>query len=125
MRVVDFSRGMLAGLFFVIVCLAALGAESKPYEGFWKQFQAAVVAGDRQAVATQTKLPFLLEGKNLDRAAFVAKFDQLFSPKMKGCFAKAKPMPSEAGFDIFCGEQIFLFEKTKTGYRFAEIGVND
>ena len=92
---------------------------------FWAKFKTAVLANDKEAVASMTRLPFMLQNKNLSKAQFIQKFGVLFDAKVKRCFAKAKLVKEENGFDVFCGQQIFLFEKVDGVYRFTEIGVND
>ncbi len=92
---------------------------------FWPKFKAAVARDDREAVASMTKLPFLLDGKELNREGFIKSYNQLFDRKVKRCFATAKTVRDGDGYSLFCGETIFLFGKVKGEYRFLEIGVND
>ena len=92
---------------------------------FWAKFKAAVAANDKEAVASMTRLPFLLQGKELSKAAFIQKFGVLFDARVKRCFTKARLVKENDGFDVFCGQQIFLFEKVNGAYKFTEIGVND
>jgi len=92
---------------------------------FWAKFKAAVAANDKEVVASMTRLPFLLQGKKLSKAAFIQKFGVLFDARVKRCFAKARLVKENDGFEVFCGQQIFLFEKVNGAYKFTEIGVND
>ena len=92
---------------------------------FWAKFKAAVAANDKEAVASMTRLPFMLQGKELSKAAFIQKFGVLFDARVKRCFVKAKLVKENDGFDVFCGQQIFLFGKVNGVYKFTEIGVND
>jgi hypothetical protein len=92
---------------------------------FWTKFKAAVARNDKVAVADMTKLPFMLDSKNLDRAGFIKQYSSLFTLKMRRCFARAKPSRDQDSMEIFCGEQIFLFAKFDGVYKFTEIGVND
>ncbi len=92
---------------------------------FWTKFKAAVARNDQAAVADMTKLPFMLDSKDVDRAGFIKQYSSLFTPKMRRCFAKAKPSRDQDNMEIFCGEQIFLFGKVDGVYKFTEIGVND
>ena len=92
---------------------------------FWSKFKAAVVANDKEAVASITRLPFLFQGRELTKQAFIQKFAVLFDAKAKRCFEKAKLVKEGEGFEVFCGQQIFLFDKVKGVYKFTEIGVND
>ena len=92
---------------------------------FWVKFKAAVARNDKSAVADMTKLPFLLDSKELDRAGFIRKYNSLFTPKMRRCLARARPSRDQYSTEIFCGQQIFLFAKVGGVYKFTEIGVND
>ena len=95
------------------------------FNAFWIKFKAAVARNDKPAVANMTKLPFLLEGKDLDRAGFIKQISSLFTPKTRRCFARAKPSRDQEIMEIFCGDQIFVFAKVDGVYKFTEIGVND
>ena len=92
---------------------------------FWTKFKAAVIANDKEAVAAMTRLPFLYEGRELTKPAFIQKFGVLFDVRAKRCFEKAKLVKEGGGFEVFCGKQIFLFDKVSGAYKFTEIGVND
>jgi hypothetical protein len=92
---------------------------------FWTKFKAAVARSDQAAVADMTKLPFMLDSKDLDRAGFIKQYSSVFTPKMRRCFARAKPSRDHDSMEIFCGQQIFLFAKVDGVYKFTEIGVND
>ena len=115
----------------LIVAPVSMGRQAKPvkpappYAQFWTDFKAAVSKGDSKQVASMTKLPFMLENKNLSEAGFIRKFDYIFDKKVKACFAKAKTVKEGEGFWVFCGQQIFIFEKVEGSYKFTEIGVND
>jgi hypothetical protein len=95
------------------------------FNAFWIKFQAAVARGDKGEVADLTKLPFMLAGKDLDRAGFIKQYNSLFTPRVRRCFARAKLTKDQDAYEIFCGPQIFLFGKVDGVYKFTEIGVND
>lgn len=95
------------------------------FNAFWIKFKAAVARNDKGGVADMTKLPFMLDSKDLDRAGFIKQYSSLFTPRMRRCFARAKPTRDQDAFEIFCGKQIFLFGKVNGVYKFTEIGVND
>jgi hypothetical protein len=92
---------------------------------FWIKFKAAVARNDKTAVADMTRLPFMLNSKNVDRAGFIKQYGSLFTPKIRRCFARAKPSKDQEIMEIFCGQQIFVFAKVDGVYKFTEIGVND
>ena len=95
------------------------------FNTFWIKFKAAVAHNDKAAVADMTKLPFLFESNEVDRAGFIRQYSSLFTPKIRRCFARARPSRDQDAMEIFCGDQIFLFAKISGVYKFTEIGVND
>ena len=116
-------------LIFLLAIAPAGSEEIKPearsFTGFWSQFQAAVVKGDKAAIAAMTKFPFASEKQT--KAEFVKQCDKLFSAKVRRCFRNAKPVKEDKrdSYSVFCGENIFVFEKGKDGYQFTDVGVND
>lgn len=92
---------------------------------FWAKFKTAVAKNDREGVASMTRLPFLLENHERTTAGFIEKFDVIFDARVKRCFARASPVKEGDGFEVFCGKQIFLFEKLNGVYKFTVIGVDD
>lgn len=104
---------------------AAQDTDAHTFGVFWKQFSQAVVEDKRQAVADLTKLPFLLDGIERDRSAFLHEYPTLFTPEMRRCFKKVKPVHDLDGYSVVCGEQIFVFGLVSGNYLFTEIGVND
>ncbi len=120
----------ILAVFLLLAIGTAQGAFAQTAAGesmaaFWPKFQAAVGKSDAEGVASMTQLPFLLDGKNLDQAKFVKAVPGLFSAKIRGCIAQAKTVKSKDGFDVFCGQQIFVFERKGGKFVFAAIGVND
>lgn len=126
-------KKLVLGVMLVLVAggLAQVWAQNRSvkvdpaFSTFWIKFKAAVARNDKSAVADMTKLPFLLDSKEQDRAAFIKQYSSLFTPKVHSCFARAKPTKDQDAYEIFCGEQIFLFAKVGGVYKFTEIGVND
>lgn len=92
---------------------------------FWAKFKAAVAKNDKEAVASMTRLPFTIQGRDLTKTGFIQKFPAIFDAGVKRCFAKAKLVREGDGFEVFCGQQIFLFDKVDGAYKFTEIGAND
>lgn len=118
-------RTLLLTLIIASNCFAAQTSD-REFNKFWGQFKSAIARNDKQAVADLTKLPFMLDGKNEDRAGFLKHYNSLFPRKMRRCIAGAKPLKEDNYYEIFCGEQIFLFSKDTDGkYKFTEIGAND
>lgn len=107
------------------VTRAAPDADAHAFGVFWTQFSQAVVGDRRATVADLTKLPFLLDGSEHDRATFLRGYPTLFTPAMRRCFKTVKPVHDLDGYSVVCGEQIFVFGLVNGRYRFTEIGVND
>lgn len=92
---------------------------------FWTKFKTAVAKNDKEAVASMTRLPFTIQGRELTKTGFIQKIPAIFDASVKRCFAKARLVKEGDGFEVFCGQQIFLFEKVDGVYKFTEIGAND
>ncbi len=104
---------------------AAQDADAHRFGVFWKQFSQAVIEDQRETVADLTQLPFLMDGIEHDRSAFLREYPTLFTPVMRRCFKKVTPVHDLDGYSVVCGEQIFVFGLVNGRYRFTEIGVND
>ncbi|NOS78508.1 MAG: hypothetical protein HOP35_11240 [Nitrospira sp.] len=104
---------------------AAQDADAHRFGVFWKQFSQAVIEDQRGTVADLTQLPFLMDGIEHDRSAFLREYPTLFTPVMRRCFKKVTPVHDLDGYSVVCGEQIFVFGLVNGRYRFTEIGVND
>ncbi|HET9530260.1 MAG TPA: hypothetical protein VFQ92_07910 [Blastocatellia bacterium] len=133
MRRIEAGLKILVMFMLTLSALAPLESRSQDrrpaadtaFARFWTKFKAAVAKDDKEAVADMTKLPFMLENRDLDRAGFIQKYNLLFDRKTKRCFATAKPLKDGDLYQLFCGQQIFLFDKVEGVYKFTEIGVND
>ena len=103
----------------------------KEFATFIEKFRAAVKADDSKAILGLTKLPFMSHTDEYDATTFQAKvYKKEFNAKNRACIQRSKavyarsPDNSES-YSIFCGDEIFSFTKTPTGFLFTEIGVND
>jgi hypothetical protein len=127
------AKPFVLGLLMMVLVVGLLqvwaqgpsAANDPAFSAFWIKFKAAVARSDKSAVADMTKLPFLLDSKDQDRAGFIKQYGALFTPRVRRCFARAKPTRDQDAYEIFCGQQIFLFAKVEGVYKFTEIGVND
>ena len=124
------KKRLLTSLLVLIGICGLVPAQSKEKVDeaglqFWAKFKAAVMSNDKETVASLTKLPFMIENRELAKPAFIQKFDTIFNARVKRCFTKASLVKEQDGFEVFCGQQIFLFAKVKGVYKFTEIGVND
>jgi hypothetical protein len=118
-------------IFFFLAINPAGSAEIKPearsFAAFWVQFKPAVAKDDKKAIAEMTKIPFPYATKHLSKAEFIKECGKLFDQKTRRCFSKAKPVKEDdrESYSVFCGEEIFVFEKVNGEYRFTDIGMND
>lgn len=118
-------------LAFLIAINSAASAEIKPeaqsFAAFWVQFKAAVAKRDDEAIAALTKIPFPYGTKRLSKAEFIKECGELFNKKTQRCFRSAKPVKEDNrdSYTVFCGEELFSFDKVNGEYRFTDIGMND
>ena len=121
---------MLVTVVLILGTVATVSAQTKVadsgFDSFWKTFKAVMAKNDKEAVADMTKLPFLYDSKERDRAGFIRIYPSLFSPKIRKCIATAKLVKDQENYEVFCGQLIFYFGKDSDGkYKFLEFGVND
>ncbi len=101
------------------------------FDGFIAKFRAALKANDSAAVAGMTKLPFMGDKAYGDAALFRAKaYPEFFTGKHRACIQTKKAVYDRDGdgadnFHVFCGESIFTFTQTPSGFLFTDVGVND
>lgn len=95
------------------------------FTAFWTRFKSAIARNDRRAVAGMTKLPFLFDSKERSHDEYLRIYPKLFTPKIRRCVVRAKPMKEGDNYAVFCGELIFYFGKDGGQYKFLEFGVND
>ena len=106
-------------------------ALQKEFDGFIEKFRAALKANDSAAVAAMTQLPFMNDKAIRDAAQFGAKtYRTSFTAKNRACIQRGKAIYSRDDYKndsyfIFCGELIFVFTKTPTGFLFTDISAND
>ncbi|MGL9619304.1 hypothetical protein QRQ56_14945 [Bradyrhizobium sp. U531] len=106
-------------------------AVQKEFDGFIEKFRAALKANDSAAVAGMTRLPFMNDKAIGDAAQFAAKtYRTEFTAKNRACLQRGKAVYDRDDYKndnyfIFCGDLIFVFSKTPTGFLFTDISVND
>lgn len=106
------------------------------FSAFWKEFRSAVIAGDKATVAEMTKFPLSMSYLVKDvknKEDFLRRYNEIFKggPNAAQCFASAEPRKESARrYEIYCPFKDtpkdwenapfrFLFELTKTGWKFA------
>jgi hypothetical protein len=98
------------------------------FAAFWTQFKAAVAKDNKEAVAAMTRFPVDISA-NVTKDEFLKKYHQFFSKDVRKCFAKEKPIGDDqsrrGGYNLFCGSDIFTFERVDGEYKLTSIGVND
>lgn len=117
---------------FAIVVIGLLTATSwagekvdPAFAAYWQKFRAAIEKKDAAAIADMSKIPFPWGSEKLDRAQFIKKQREIFAFSRKKDLAKAEITPEKSGYYVFVGEEILIFEKAGSGWKFADTGVND
>lgn len=124
----------LAGVLILLLFPSAFAQTD--FSVFWKKFRSAVIAGDKATVAGMTKFPLSMSYmvkavKNKEE--FLRRYDEIFKGEANAaqCFRTAKPnKESDRRYDIYCPFEEtpndwenapirFVFELTKTGWKFA------
>ncbi len=94
------------------------------FPAFYKKWQAALAADDKEAVANMTALPFWW-GESLDRAAFLKAYPRIFDAKIKKCLEKARGFEDGPFQNYFCGRMLFRFGVIDGAWRLIEAADND
>ncbi len=121
-------KQLLLGTFVMIAFMlfqSAGLAKDAAFDAFWAKFQVALKNNDKEAIASMTRLPYVLDSQKMDKKAFIVYCDKLFSKKTRACLVKEKPVKDQTSFLAFCGDDIFIFEKVNGVWMFTEVGVND
>lgn len=101
------------------------------FDGYIAKFRAALKANDSAAVASMVKLPFMGDKASSDAAQFRAKtYPTVFTAKNRTCLQGKKPAYDRDGenndaFHVFCGQSIFTFTKTPSGFLLTDVDAND
>jgi hypothetical protein len=124
----------LAGILTLLLFSNAFAQVDFP--AFWKKFKLAVTGGDKSAVAEMTKfplsMPYLVKAVK-NKEDFLRRYNEIFKGEANApqCFASAEPHKESARrYQIYCPFKEtpndlenapirFLFELTKTGWKFA------
>lgn len=111
--------------------------QTPDFAAFWQRFSAAAQKNDRKALQAMTQLPFLYDGAPRDAAHFGVVYQGIFNAKSRACLAGETPVVDQVGYDVFCGEMIYVFGPATgldaaaakaadgSGWRLLEIGAND
>lgn len=116
---------VLSVLVFALFAATSWAGDVDPaFAAFWQKFRSAVERNDAEAVSGMTKLPFLVNGKKLNRAEFAKIQGDLFE-SVRENLRKVEIVKEKPGYFVFSGEEILIFEKAGKGWVFTEFGVND
>ena len=128
------GQTLLAGI-LVLLAFPNAFAESD-FSAFWQKFKSAVIAGDKAMVADMTKFPLSMpyEVKAVkNKEDFLRRYNEIFKGEANAAqsFANAKPhKESDRRYEIYCPFKEtpddrdnapirFIFELTKSGWKFA------
>jgi hypothetical protein len=124
----------LAGILILSLCPNAFAQTD--FSTFWKKFRSAVIAGNKATVADMTKfplsVPYLVKAVK-NKEDFSRRYNEIFKGEANAaqCFASAEPRKESArGCEIYCPFKEtpedwenapirFIFELTKSGWKFA------
>jgi hypothetical protein len=102
---------------------------------FWEKFRAAVIKGDREAVAALTRFPVEMsygKAKIRSRAQLARRYREVFNEQTDAarCFDKARPETEASdpkSFTVACPDAagnlvvVYRFARTGTGWKFAAL----
>lgn len=104
-----------------LACLGAALARPAAAADAVAAFRQAAARPGGDALADQTTLPFLFEGRPLGRAEFIARaVPALFTPAVRRCLQQARPQAEDGRLVLWCKPHGFYFGKTADGWRLAE-----
>jgi hypothetical protein len=129
-----FFRVLVAAILILFVLPEAFGQSE--FSAFWNKFRSAVIAGDKASVAHMTKFPLSMPYgikavKN--KEDFFRRYNEIFKGEANAaqCFTSGKPRKETAHrYEVYCPFKEtpddmenapirFVFELTKTGWKFA------
>lgn len=134
-------RKATAGLALVLMALS-LSTTARSFQGdpsiqtFWVKFKAAVIKGDKRAVAQMSDFPIEMSYgvPSIKTAAQLSKrYRQVFNGETDAarCFAESKPEVDPQNpkrFTVGCkinntGDVVIIYEfvRTKTGWKFSSL----
>lgn len=121
-----FRRGARRMLLVCIVSLPGIAAvrAGQDFQGFHAEFRRAVARNDAARVADLTRLPFLFEGRQRDRAGFLHIYGRLFSPDVRPCLATARAQEEGGDRVVFCRPYAFYFDRQGGAWKLREFNAD-
>jgi hypothetical protein len=124
----------LAGILVLLLIPNAFAQTD--FSAFWKKFKSAVIAGDKAVVVEMTKFPVSMpySVKSVkNKEDLLRRYNEIFKGEANAaqCFKSAEPKKeSDRRYEIYCPFKDtpndrenapirFIFELTKTGWKFA------
>ena len=129
------SKQISLGGILILFCFRAAFAQDD-FAAFWNKFKSAVVTGDKAAIAEMTQFPLSMpySVKSVrSKQDFLRRYNEIFKGEANAaqCFATGKPAKESAQrYGIYCPFKEtpndwenapirFIFELTKSGWKFA------
>lgn len=120
----------------LILLLGGNAFAQSDFSAFWKKFSSAVITGEKATVAEMTKFPLSMPygiKAVKDKKDFLRRYNEVFKGEANAaqCFRSAEPQKESARrYEIYCPfkESLndkenapirFIFELTKSGWKFA------
>jgi hypothetical protein len=124
----------LAGVLILLSFSSAFAQTD--FSTFWKKFKSAVIAGEKATVVEMTKFPLSMPygvKEVKDKEDFLRRYNKVFKGEANAtqCFRSAEPQKESARqYEIYCPFKEspddkenapirFIFELTKSGWKFA------
>lgn len=108
-----------------LLMLVALPVQADDVDVFLARFRSALVARDAAVIADLTQLPFLYEGRRLDRAAFIRAVPVLFDARLSRCLAQARPLTEGQDRLLHCAPYtVYLRTGADRRWRLAEFNAD-
>jgi hypothetical protein len=131
-------RRQICSAAILILLLFPTAFAQTDFPAFWKKFSSAVIAGKKATVAEMTKFPVSMPYsvkavKN--KEDFLRRYNEIFKGEANAaqCFGSGKPRKESGGrYEIYCPFKEtpndwenapirFIFELTKSGWKFADL----
>ena len=115
--------GLVCGLGLWVQTADASDTDSRT--SFGERFRAAAVQPDAAALADLSALPFLYEGRRLDRAAFMREaVPALFTPAVRRCLQRATTQRDGDRLVLWCKPYGFYLGPVRNQWRLIEFAAD-
>jgi hypothetical protein len=106
---------------FCLMCLAQAGSTEA-----LRAWRAALASGQPATVAAQVQVPFIYEGRTLDRAGIAREVAPwLLQPRLRACLQAALPKPEDGRLVLWCKPYAFYLDAIPgAGWRLTEFATD-